>query len=200
MDYSIHRVRECLSLRRNWVPHPSSECVSPLDPKAEGSTPPCGWGGGGPNSVRTTGKKARHSVYSVPPTFRCWMYYSMKFIYSIHICRRLKCCSGPSLITAIFFLPIFLTFRKKFYPLNVYCTFVVSQLLILYLIYYAYAENISYIFPLILFCFLDLLWLLWQQKKKKDSSNVCCQIFFFFLVLASFFCRAIKKLKTCWFL
>jgi hypothetical protein len=60
------RVPECLSLRRNWVPHPltPSERVSPLEPKGGGVTHSlAGDGVGGP--VRTIGQKAWHSVYSV---------------------------------------------------------------------------------------------------------------------------------------
>ncbi len=47
-DYSIHRVPECLSPRRNWVPppHPPQASVSPpLDPKGREVS-----GCGGPNS------------------------------------------------------------------------------------------------------------------------------------------------------
>ncbi len=102
-------------------PRQQASVSPPLGPKGGGATLPCGWGGGGPNSDDWKESLAL-CILCAPPPLRCWIYYSMKFIYSIHICRRLKCCCGPSLIIAIFFLPIFLTFRKKFYPSSRTCT------------------------------------------------------------------------------
>jgi hypothetical protein len=59
---------ECLSLRRNWVPLPLPPplfiVLPPLDAKWGGSNTPLRVRDmGGP--IRTTGKKAWHSVYSV---------------------------------------------------------------------------------------------------------------------------------------
>jgi len=58
-----HRVPECLSLRRNWIPPPSltrqASAPPPLDPKG-GEYSLAGEGGGGPN--RTIGRKDWHSV------------------------------------------------------------------------------------------------------------------------------------------
>jgi hypothetical protein len=67
-DYSRHRVPDCLSLRRNWPP----PRVQKLLPQASVSPP---WNQRGEDQqslavegvrdpIRTTGKKAWHSVYS----------------------------------------------------------------------------------------------------------------------------------------
>ncbi len=44
-------------------PHPPASVYPTPEPKGGGVTLACGWGGGGV-SIRTTGKKAKHSVYS----------------------------------------------------------------------------------------------------------------------------------------
>jgi hypothetical protein len=78
--YRDYRVPEFLSLRRNWVPptpSTASECVSLLGPRGERSNTPLrvrGW----EDPSRTTGKKAWHSVYSVP--------------FHLHVPRRLSWC------------------------------------------------------------------------------------------------------------
>jgi hypothetical protein len=63
----------------------TSERVS-LGPKGGGATLACGRGGAGGDQIRTTGQKARHSVYTVPYSMYEYVMYNQLTISSDRIC------------------------------------------------------------------------------------------------------------------
>ncbi len=85
MDYSIYRVPVCLSLRRNWVlplpPSPASVSPPWTQMEEEQQSLEGEWVG---DPIRTTGKKAWHSVYSATTAQR------RGSLYLCSSCRFLK--------------------------------------------------------------------------------------------------------------